>query len=39
MGEMLDDAMEGALGGDDVEEEANEEIEKLLFEITKGFGL
>ena len=37
MGEMIDDVMEDALGGDDdLEEEANEEIDKLLYEITAG---
>ena len=34
--EMLEETLEDTLGGEDVEEEANEEVDKVLFEITNG---
>lgn len=36
MEEMLEDTLEG-LEGDDVEDLADEEVEKVLLELTQGF--
>lgn len=34
--EMMEDVFESALGDDDLEKEADEEVDKLLFELTAG---
>lgn len=36
MDEMLEETMEGMDDGEELESEANEEVEKILFEITDG---
>ena len=36
MEEMLEDTMEGLEGDDDMEEEAEEEVDKVLYELTAG---